>query len=261
MPIAAYAVTKFVTRAKNSPQRKFNWSFWEELWINKYCWKFNVYGHLFAKAQLLVARVLLQINLLLLGLRYSKCWFSLNKKKYSQKKSYNFMILSGTGLGRYVVYSYADACRTEYDERTQFFTKIYLSLYLKGFERVTKGIIVWEVSWRLKRTAEYWPPLFWPSRPFFPVLLGCSTGGLGAKPLLGQGSHFSIFSPTAWLSVSPRVISLFYVHSIQPVDSQSYPLTSSTGCTCYLHRGISSVDSLAGVNMQQIFTFDSLTKI
>ena len=27
------------------------------------------------------------------------------------------------------------------DERTQFFRKIYLSLYLKGFERVTKGII------------------------------------------------------------------------------------------------------------------------
>ena len=27
------------------------------------------------------------------------------------------------------------------DERTQFFTKIYLSLYLKGFERVTKDII------------------------------------------------------------------------------------------------------------------------
>ena len=28
------------------------------------------------------------------------------------------------------------------DERTQFFRKIYLSLYLKGFERVTKGFIV-----------------------------------------------------------------------------------------------------------------------
>ena len=27
------------------------------------------------------------------------------------------------------------------EERTQFFRKIYLSLYLKGFERVTKGII------------------------------------------------------------------------------------------------------------------------
>ena len=32
--------------------------------------------------------------------------------------------------------------------------------------------------------------------PFFPVLLSCSTGGLGAQPLLGHGSHSSIFSPT-----------------------------------------------------------------
>ena len=76
------------------------------------------------------------------------------------------------------------------DKRTQFFREIYLSLYLKGFERVTKGIIVWEVSWRLNWTATYWPPLSWPLQCFFPVLLGCSTGGLG------HGSHSSIFSPT-----------------------------------------------------------------
>ena len=69
------------------------------------------------------------------------------------------------------------------DERTQFFRKIYLSLYLKGFERVTKGFTVWEVSWRLNRTATYSPPLLWPWQRFFPVLLGCSTGGLGAQPL------------------------------------------------------------------------------
>ena len=36
------------------------------------------------------------------------------------------------------------------DERTQFFRKIYLLLYWKG--------CVWEVSWRLNRTATYWPP-------------------------------------------------------------------------------------------------------
>ena len=42
-------------------------------------------------------------------------------------------------------------------------------------------------------------------------------------------------------------------HSIQPLDSQGHPLISSTGCTCYLHRCISSFDSLARseVNMQQ----------
>ena len=35
----------------------------------------------------------------------------------------------------------AETWRHNKDERTQFFRKIYLSLYLKGFERVTKGII------------------------------------------------------------------------------------------------------------------------
>ena len=69
------------------------------------------------------------------------------------------------------------------DERTQLFRKIYLSLYLKGFERVTKGFTEWEVNWRLNRTAIYWPSLFWLSQPFFPVLLSCSTEGLGAQPL------------------------------------------------------------------------------
>ena len=89
------------------------------------------------------------------------------------------------------------------NERTQFFRKIYLSLYLKGFERVTKGFIVWEVSWRLNRTAIYWPPLFWLSQYFFPVLLGCPTRGLGAQPLLGHGSLSSIFSPTDVNFLSP----------------------------------------------------------
>ena len=80
------------------------------------------------------------------------------------------------------------------DERTQFFRKIYLSLYMKEFERVTKGIIVWEVSWRLNRTATYWPPLFWLWQPFFPVLMGCPAGGLGTQLLLGHASHSSISS-------------------------------------------------------------------
>ena len=57
---------------------------------------------------------------------------------------------------------HAETYSTQYDERRQFFRKIYLSLYLKGFERVTKGFTVWEVSWRPNRTATYWPPLLWP---------------------------------------------------------------------------------------------------
>ena len=41
-------------------------------------------------------------------------------------------------------------------------------------------------------------------------------------------------------------------HSIQPLDSQGRPLISSTGCTCYLHRYISSFDSLAIMLIQMI---------
>ena len=75
------------------------------------------------------------------------------------------------------------------DERTQFFRKIYLSLYWKGCE--------WEVSWRPNKDCDILTPKrFWLSQPFSPVLLGCSTGGLGALPLLEHGSHSSIFSPT-----------------------------------------------------------------
>ena len=74
------------------------------------------------------------------------------------------------------------------DERTQFFRKIYLSLYWKG--------CVWEGVGDRTKTATYWPPqLFWLSQPFFPVLLGCPTGGLASQPLLRYGSHSSI-SPT-----------------------------------------------------------------
>ena len=36
-----------------------------------------------------------------------------------------------------------------------------------------------------------------------------------------------------------------HLHSIQPVDSQGYPLKFSTGSTCYLHRCISYFDSSA----------------
>ena len=33
---------------------------------------------------------------------------------------------------------------------------------------------------------------------FFPVLLGCSTGDLGAQPLWGAGFLYHILSPTVW---------------------------------------------------------------
>ena len=67
-------------------------------------------------------------------------------------------------------------------------------------------------------------------------------------PSLSAESWFPQLDLEHWLqtlnsncltSCLTRVISLFYVHSIQPVDSQGYPMISSTRCTCYLHGYIS----------------------
>ena len=42
-------------------------------------------------------------------------------------------------------------------------------------------------SWRPNKDCNILTPkLFWLSQPFFPVLLGCSTRGLGAQPLCGD---------------------------------------------------------------------------
>ena len=155
-----------------------------------------------------------------------------------------------------VAYSYANACRNILNTIK---ASGHSSLQKYTFHFIWKGC-VWEVSWRPKKDCNILTPpqLFWLSQPFFSVLLGCSTGGLGAQPLLGHGSHSSIFSPTDLNFLSPGLynnLTLTYflrashLYSIQPVDGQGYPLISSTGCTCYLHRFISSFDSLAGVNM------------
>ena len=142
------------------------------------------------------------------------------------------------------------------DERTQFFRKIYLSLYWKG--------CVWEGVGDRTKTVTYWPPLFWLSQAFLPVLLGYSTGGLGAQPLLGHVSHSSIFSPTDLNFLLPGLynnLTPTYFLWASQFHTQFNPSTvkvapdfliSLTGCTCYLHRCISSFDSLARseVNMQ-----------
>ena len=59
-------------------------------------------------------------------------------------------------------------------------------------------------------------------------------------------SGHSSYLQLSRISCAPSYISLFYANSIKPVDSQGYPLTSSTGFTCYLHRCISYFDSLPG---------------
>ena len=144
-----------------------------------------------------------------------------------------------------------------------------LEKYTSHFIR--KGF-VWEGVGDRTKTATYWPPLFWISQHFFTVLLGCSIGGLGAQPLLGYGSHSSIFSPTDLNFLSPGLYNnLTSTYFLQPSQfrTQFNPSTdwvtpdlliSSTGCTCYLHWCISSFDSLAGVSMQQN-TWSAVTRI
>ena len=75
--------------------------------------------------------------------------------------------------------------------------KIYLYLYLKGFERVTKGFTVWEVNWKLNRTATYWPPTLMAITPFLSRSPGPLNRGPGSPASLGHVPHSSIFSPTA----------------------------------------------------------------
>ena len=125
---------------------------------------------------------------------------------------------------------------------------------------------------------------------FFPVLLGCSTGGLGSQPLwymfLNPASSLQlVWSPTlnrgpegslCWvlafstasclqLAWSPNWLnflctelynsstSTFFLWA-SPFRTQFNPSTvkviiswySSTGCTCYLYKCISYIDSPAG---------------
>ena len=132
------------------------------------------------------------------------------------------------------------------DERTQFFWKIYLSLYWKD--------CVWEVSWRPNKDCNILTPqLLWLSQPFFSILLGCSTGVSGPRlswdMVLIPASSLQLI----WTSCRQGYIIIWRpptscerhnLHSIQPFDSQGCLLISSTGCTCYLHWCISSFDSL-----------------
>ena len=84
------------------------------------------------------------------------------------------------------------------------------------------------MSWRMNKDCNILTPpqLFWLLQHFFPVLLGCSTGGLGTQPLRGHGSHSSIFSPIDlnFLSLGlynnltrTYFLRASHLHSIQPV--------------------------------------------
>ena len=146
------------------------------------------------------------------------------------------------------------------DERTHFFRKIYLSFYRNG--------CVWEGVGDRTKTATYWTPnssgyhrlsfpFSWaaqpgawgPSRYWDMVLIPASSLQLIWTSC--HRGHITIWRP-------PTSCARHNSHSIQPLDSQIHPLLSSTGCTCYLHRWISSFDSLAGVNIQHISLWNLL---
>ena len=98
------------------------------------------------------------------------------------------------------------------DERTQFFRKIYLSLYWKG--------CVWEVSWR-----HIVPPILLAVTAFFPVFLSCSTGAWGPSlcMVLIPASSLQLIW-TSWRRVyiiiwhPPTSCERHNSHSVQPLD-------------------------------------------
>ena len=157
----------------------------------------------------------------------------------------------------YVTYSYADACRNIFNTiKMSGHSSLEKYVPLTLFESwLRKGYCVRGELETEQNCNILTPKLFWLKHHFFPVLLGCSTEGLGAQPLLRHGSHSSIFSPTDLNFLSPGLynnltftyfLRASHLHSLQPVDSQGYPLISSTGCTFYLYRCISSFEGSAG---------------
>ena len=138
------------------------------------------------------------------------------------------------------------------DEQTQFFKK-YIPLTL--FERVTKGLLCERELETEQRLQNIDPNSSGYSSISFPFSCAVQPGVMVLIPasslqLLWTSCHRGYI--IIWSQ--PTSYERHNSHSIQPLDSQSRPLISSTGCTCYLHRCISSFDSLAGVNMQQYKT-------
>ena len=135
------------------------------------------------------------------------------------------------------------------DEWTQFFRKIYLSLYWKG--------CVWEVSWRPNKDCKILTPanssafhslsfpFSWAAQPeawgpslcWDMVLIPASSVQLVWTSC--RRGYIIIWRP-------PTSCERHNSHSIQPFDSPGCPPISSTGCTCYLHRCISHLTAWLG---------------
>ena len=101
------------------------------------------------------------------------------------------------------------------DKRTQFFRKIYLSLYSKVRKVYERFYCV-----RGELETEQDCNILTPTLLAITTSLSCSTvqlnWGLQHGSLLGHGSHSSIFSPTDLNFLSPGLYN-------QPLDSQGRP--------------------------------------
>ena len=132
------------------------------------------------------------------------------------------------------------------DELTQFFRKIYLLVYWKD--------CVWG-SWRPNKDCNILT---------LPTLLALAAFLSRSHELLNRGPG-DLASAGTWLSfqhflsnwselpvhIYNNLTSIYFLrashlYSIQPVDSQGYPLISSSRCTCYLHMCISHLTARPG---------------
>ena len=119
------------------------------------------------------------------------------------------------------------------DERTQFFRKIYLSLYSKGFERVTKGIVCerWVGDWTELQHID--PPTLLATAAFLSHSPGLLNRGPGGPSLCWDMVLIPVSSlQLIWTSCGRGYIIIWRKptsckrhnsHSIQPFDSQGCP--------------------------------------
>ena len=142
---------------------------------------------------------------------------------------------------------------------------MYFSLYCKGSKRVTQGLRV-RGSWRLNRTAIYWPPLLWPSalslsrspglltrRPRGPALCWMMAFFTASYQQLlwtptqsGTSSPFGLVwiclphlvsTPTVWL----LVLTELYNNSTPTQSLEWHVWSSSSGNNCHaVQRSLSS---------------------
>ena len=149
---------------------------------------------------------------------------------------------------------------------TQFFRKIYLSLYLKGFERV-----VWERELKTEQNCSILSPTLMAITVFLSRSPGLLNRGLWWPASLGARFLYRILSPIDWTSCAlsyiiiqrlPSSCGRHKSHSFNPSSVKVIFWYSPTGCTCYLHRCISYFDSSAGseVNIQH-FPMDINLKV